>query len=737
MVESEVRGCRAVSGAHGEGDSMTDITTRRLKGKIPGSDTGISVRQSVCTICDPSTQCGLDLYVRDGRIVKVEGTAENPHSAGTLCSKGAATRQYVYHADRLRTPLRRVGPRGSLEFRPVSWDDALDEVADRLNLAKQSHGAESVAFYAGYSKWMRPFLHRLAGAFGSPNYLTESSTCFQAMAIAQNLVFGAPGGPDLANAECLLVWSSNPFYTNTTVARRLLDARERGLTIISVDPRLSPMALQSDIHLRLRPGTDGALALGMAQVIISEDLYDRDFVERHTVGFEEYAGLAAEYPPERVESITGVPADLIREAARTYARAKPAAVMPSASPVVHHTNGVQNYRAIFSLVGLTANYDIVGGNKVRPPSWIHVSGRFPTREREFTHPRPDSEMAVPIGADRYPVWAELVDEAQAMHWPHQVHSGVPYPLKAALTFGINHRMWPDPDHMASALQKLDFVANIDLFLTDSCRFADIVLPACTSVERSEFRGYPEGWAILTQPAIEPLFDSRSDADIIYDLAERLGIDDPLFSAGYEACLDWILEPSGMTVEELRRHPAGMAVPHPTTPPERAYLDLGFDTPSGKLEFVSERLARYTHSHGYDPLPTYRPPRHSAEATPELAADYPLILNTGSRLPMFLHSRTFRLGWTRALRPEPAADISPTDAASLGITQGDPIRLSTPSGSIDVKANITELAQSGVVHMYHGYRDADVNSLVPADYLDPISGFPGFKSLLCRIDKVTA
>ncbi|GAB4249287.1 MAG: molybdopterin-dependent oxidoreductase [Thermoleophilia bacterium] len=716
---------------------MSTEATRLLRAKIPGPETGIEVKKSICTICDPGTQCGLDLYVKDGHIVKVQGSKENPHSGGTLCSKGAAMRQYVYHKDRLRTPLRRVGPRGSTEFLPISWDEALDTIAARLNEAKATAGPESVAFYAGYTKWMRPFLHRLAGAFGSPNYLTESSTCHRAMVMAQNLVFGLPGRPDWASARCLLIWSANPFYTNTTLARRLLDARERGLVVITVDPRLTPTAAHSDLHLQLRPGTDGALALAMANVIIEEALYDRDFVDRHVHGFEEFQTYVREFTPERGEALTGVPADVIRTAARLYATSRPAALMPSASPVVHQTNGVQNYRAVFALVALTGNYDVRGGNFVEPPSWLYVVGGFPTREPEFCHPRPNDQMAPPIGHDRYPLWSELVDEAQAMHWPHQIHSGRPYPLKAALCFGLNYRMWPDPAHMAAALDKLDFVANVDLFMTDSCRFADIVLPACTSVERSEFRCYPERWAILTQPAIAPLYESRSDADIIYDLAQRLGLDDPLFAAGYEAGLDWILAPSGLTVAELAAHPAGMPVPRPLALPARKYLEDGFRTPSGKVELVSSLLARFADSHGYDALPTYRPPRHSAEATPDLAADFPLVLNTGSRLPMFIHSRTFRLRWTRVLRPEPAADLSPADAARLGIATGDPIKLSTPKGAIEVKANVTATVQPGVVHMYHAYPEADVNGLMEADYLDPISGFPGFKGLLCRVERVVA
>lgn len=705
-----------------------------MEGKIPGSETGIEIKKSICTICDPQTQCGLDLYVKDGKIIKVEGSKENPHSGGTLCSKGAATRQYVYHQDRLKTPLKRVGPRGSGDFKPISWNEALDTIAGKLNQIKNEFGPESVVFYVGYTKWMRPFLQRLTHAFGSPNYLTESSTCAQAMFMAMKLN-GTPGGPDLKNSKCLLVWSQNPFYTNTALARKILDAKEKGLKIITVDPRYSPMAAQADIHLQVIPGTDGALALAMANVIINEELYDQEFVNNFTYGFEEYRKYVQEFTPEKGEEITGVPAEKIKMAARLYATTKPASIMPSASPVVHHTNGVQNYRAVFALIALTGNYDIHGGNFADPESYLYISGGFTTRYKEFTQPKRWDEMPPRVGQDRFPIWGKLVDEGQAMHLPHQIKSGEPYPIKAMLSFGINYRMWPDPAFFLENLQKLDFIVNVDIFMTESSKFADIILPAATSVERSELRCYPERYIIYTQPAIQPLYESRSDADIIFDLAERLNINDPLFSKGYEACLDWILEPSGITIEELKKHPGGMHVPNPIKLPEKKYLKNGFNTPSGKMEFKSLLLKQYSETHGYEPLPKYNPPKYSAQESPDIAKEYPLVLNTGSRLPMFVHTRTFRLSWTRSLRPEPAADINPADAKALGISQDDRIKISTPKGSIIVKANITNIARIGVVHMYHAYKNADVNSLIEADYLDPISGFPGYKSLLCKIEKI--
>ena len=716
---------------------MKDID-KLLKGKIPSPETGIEVRKSICTICDPGPFCcGLDVSVKDEKIIKIEGNADHPYNMGTLCAKGAANRQYVYHGDRLHTPLKRVGERGSGKFTPVSWDEALDTIAEKLNAIKKEHGPESVAFFAGYPKYFRPYLKRLAHSFGSPNYLSESSTCYYANILSEMLVFGTPSRADTMNTACLLIWTHNQFYTTPPNSRSILKAKERGVKIIVVDPRKTPTTAIADIHLQLRPGTDGALALSMANVIIDEKLYDADFIANHTYGFDEYRRYVQLFPPDKGEEITGVPAGTIREAARLYALTKPASVMTSASAIVHHTNGVQNSRAFFCLIGLTGNYDIKGGNIMSPRSVLHMPNGMPTREEEFMQSRPWSEMSPRIGADAFPVWTEMVDEeAQAMHLPFQIRSGKPYPVKAVLGFGLNYRMWPDSDGMLRSLGKLDLFVNVDLFMTDTCKYADIVLPACSSLERSELRGYPVSYIIFSQPAIHPLYDSRSDADIIYDLALRLGLDDPLFKAGYEASIDWMLEPGGITMEELKKHPGGMPVPRPGKMPEKRYLRGGFTTPSGKMEFKSMVLEKYEGTPGLEALPVYHPPALSLQATPEIAVDYPFIFNTGSRLPMFIHSRAYRMSWTSSLRPDhPAADINPEDAAGLGIRQNDSIRLSTPEGSITVNANLTQMVQPGVVHFFHGHSQADVNLLFKGDYLDPVSGYPGFKSALCKIEKV--
>jgi len=707
-------------------------TEKLIKGKIACEETGIEVKKSICSICSPFSHCGLDVYVKDDEIVKIEGMKEHKVSNGMLCSKGSATRQFVYSPDRIKRPMKRVGEKGSDEFEEISWDEAFDIIAEKFNKLKAEEGPEKAAFFVGYEKWVRPFVQRFCYSYGSPNYANESCTCFKAMYLAWLLNYGEFTNPDVPNTNCLLVWSANPFYTNTTQANMLLDRRENGLKMIVVDPRVTPFTVHADYHLQLKPGTDGALAHGMANVIISEGLYDKEFIEKYAHGFEEYREYIKEFTPEKTEELTGVPKDKIIGAARLYAGTKPAALMPSSAPVVHHTNGLQNYRAIMLLVALTGNIDSKGGNLFKEFSFLETSSGFSSRQKEYMKPKtPFSDMPPRTGNAQFPVWMRLTNDAHGGALRQQIITEKPYPIKYLLAWGINHRMWPDTNYTIEALKKLEFFVDIDIYFTETCKYADIVLPVCTSVERSELKTYPNGYSIYTMPTIKPLYESKSDMDVIFELAKRIVPEDELMKGGYDNNLDWILEPSGMTVEELKKHPLGMMAPQ--TPPRfRKYEEEGFKTPSGKVEFVSEVIKECQPSQ--PALPEYKPPKMSRETEPGLAEEYPFILNTGSRLPMFQHSRTFRLPWIHSLRPAVSADINREDAADLHISQGDAIVISTPKAKIQLKANLSDMGQRGVVYVFHNYKEADVNLLVDQDYLDPISGFAGFKSLLCNIEK---
>ena len=716
-------------------ETMNDMDLK-IKGKVPGPDSGIEVRKSLCAICDPNTQCGMDLYVKDGRIIKVAGMKEAPHSHGSLCSKGAALRQYIYSPERVLTPLRRTGERGSGEFEPISWDKALSEIAEKLNAIKDEFGPESVMFFAGSAKWARSYLTRFTMLFGSPNYLTESSTCATAMAMAHQLTYGAPAGPDLKNTDCIMFWSQNPSASGSLNLLNIQKKLDAGMKCIVIDPRVTDLAQRADVYLQIRPGTDGALALAMGHVIVEEGLYDKDFVENWTVGFNEYRELAADMAPEKAAVICGVSAADIRAAARLYATSKTACIQFSAAPVVHHTNGVQNYRAVFCLIPLTGNLDIAGGNRMNKPSIVYVPGGFPTREPQFMCIDRLAGMPERVGEARFPVWAKLTNQAQACDIPRQIRTGDPYPLKAFFALGLNCRMFAGSQDFIDALCELDLIVDVDLFLTDTAKYADYVLPACSSAERRELRCWPMGYIQFTQPAIEPLGQSKSDVEILAELSKHLGLDDELLESGMEACVNWILEPSGLTVEELNKHPEGMFVPGAKPPAERKYLNVGFNTPSGKAEFVSSLLAAVDRE-GYEELPSYREPEMSPVSQPDLAKEFPLILDTGSRLPMFQHTRMFRVPWARSLSPEPHADICPDDAAAAGIADGSWMKIITPRGQIRARAHLTKMVRKGDVHMYHDWPQANVNDLISGDYLDPISGFPGYRSSLCKIEAENA
>lgn len=706
-------------------------TNTLLKHKIPCAETGIEIKKTICSICESDgTSCGINAYIKDDRVIKVEGNPDFLPTHGSLCSKGQANRQYIYNKERVLTPMKRVGPRGSDDFEAITWDEAHAIIKENLLKIKKEYGAESVVFGGGFTKWLRPFTQRLALSFGSPNFCTESSTCFFATAFASMLTYGSWfGGPDIGNTDCLLIWTLNFSHTYTPMAQVILERKRQGMQTIEVGPMDTPFTRHADIHLPIRPGTDGALALGFAHVIINEDLYDHEFIENYTHGFEEFRQYVQEFTPERVQEITGAPAQDVAAAARMYAKANKAALLWSASPTVHHTNGLQNHRAIISLVGMTGNWDNEGGNIYLDEAWLHVGSTLPTNQEKLVGLERIKDLATPIGHDKFPLWNPFIGEAQTTRIPFQIESGSPYPIKAMVGFGYNKRMWPGCDYFIEQIKKLDFFVNTDLFMTETCKLADLVLPAASTFERADLRFYPGDWINFTQPVIPPVGQAKPDAEIIFEMAQYLCPDDEVFAMGYEKCMDWVLEPTGIKLDTLKQHPNGM--PNGAPPVQfKKYKTKGFGTPSGKMEFTSEVLRE----NGFDALPTYKEPLLSPISTPEIAAKFPLVLGTGARLPMFMHSRTFRNSWDKALHPKPVVYMNPKDAEARGIKHGDAVVLATPRRAINVYADVTGRIMQGVASIYHGYFDAEVNELIEPDYQDPISGFPGYKSLLCEITK---
>ncbi|MCD8115615.1 MAG: molybdopterin-dependent oxidoreductase [Oscillospiraceae bacterium] len=681
----------------------------------------------MCDICTPGPQCGIDAYIRDGRVIKVEGTPGFPGSNGRLCTKGAANRQYIYREDRIRTPMRRIGLKGSDRFEPISWDEAYRQIAAHLNQTKADYGPEAIAFVCGYPKWFRPFLHRLAHSFGSPNYITESSACHQAEVMSYQCIFGCLAQADLRDTKLYVAWGSNAFANMFPLARRLMEFKEQGGKIIVIDPRDTQAAQKlADLYLRPRIGTDGALALGMANVILENRWHDMAFIRRHVHGFQAYQDYVKGFDLKTTERITGVPGKLIYQAAELFARTDPSVISPS-NAITHRINGFNNHRAILSLNAIMGRFDRPGTLIPVTETFCHSNGGFRSLEERFIdETRPRTERRA-VGFDRFPLWGELVDEGQGMHLTSQILSGEPYPIRAALGFGVNTRMYPDSRRFVRALDQLDFYAAADIFWTESCRHADIVLPVSTSFERSEVKCYSGHLINYTAPVIEPVHDNRPDADIICDLAKALELDDPLLCSGYDRCLQYIMSPAGIQDwEAFRCHDGPVHVPNSRPYQAGSTFAGGLHTPSGKIELYSERVVKYPH---LEPLPVYRD--SSGPEDPE----YPFVMCAGARLPNAIHSRIHDCTWPRSLRSRAAADIAPSDAKALGLSEGDTVRISTRTGSLLAAAHITLQASPGEIYMYHGYQEADVNALIDTELLDPYTGFPAYKQFRCAVQKV--
>lgn len=708
---------------------MTELE-RRIKAKIPGADTGIEVRHTMCDICSPGMHCGINAYIKDGRVIKIEGIDGHPSNDGRLCTKGMANREYIYREDRIKTPLKRVGKRGEGKFEPISWDEAYAEIARGLNSCKEAYGAESVAFYSGYSKWYRQLLRRLAYAFGSPNYGCESSACYTAAFMAWKVAAGEQGNPDMGNSDLFLGWAFNPFYSSYMGANRAMALKEKGLKFLIVDTRRTPATEKlADLFLQPRTGTDGALAHAIANVLIEKGWIDRPYIDQYVYGFEEYAEYVKQFNEENTESITGVPYDQVVAAARLIHENPRMSCNESSAPLCHHRNGLQNYRSVMALLAITGNFDRTGGQKLSVHSYMHVPCGFETRENQYLYETRPKNVEEPVGAERFPLWNYLEGEMQAMDMPRQILEGKPYPLRAVFALGLNARMFPDSGRMFKALKSLDFFVDTDLFLTDTAMWADIVLPACSSFERGEFKPYPGGVAWYTSPVIEPLGEARSDVRICTELARVMDLPDENLKKGYEYFIQhYILDDFHVTVDELKKAELPIKIADVTEEEDLEMLKKGLNTPTGKFELKSAIIEQHP-EWGLNPLPVYVDPLDDAD--PEC---YPFVFTSGSRIPGAIHSRLHKVPRNRSLRPDPMADMNREDCDRLGVEGGDEIEISTSRGSITVKVHPTLTVPEGLVNMFHGYSEADAESIMDGDHLDPYSGFPAYRSTRCAVKK---
>ena len=695
---------------------MGPATEAGLADVRPAEDTANS--RTVCGIC--SGTCGVSFVRSGGEAAHIEGDPGHPVSRGHICPKGRAFPELLRAPDRLKAPLMKTA---SGEFEQISWEWAYQLLVERLRLIKKTYGAEALAVHvgqAGVGKEFSAYAERFSNLYGTPNFSTSGSHCFESKYMASVATYGEMPIADYGRSRCIVLWGKNPLSSTPTTVGKLTEARSRGCNLVVIDPRTTPLAREATIHLQPRPGTDGALALGFLHVVIEEGLYDREFVNNWTVGFERLIPHLSDFTPEKVEEITWVPAPKIREAARLYASSPSACISPGVALELS-TNGFQAVRAIAILQAVTGNLDVPGGA-------IFV------REAKLADLRvvSRSDRKPAIGTEEYPLFHRSSGHAQANLYARAILEGKPYPLKGLVVAGSNPVLtWPNAGKVRRALGSLEFLAVMDPFMTETAKLADLVIPSAS------FLGGNELWDsshLSSEPRVglAPKLDDEglpTNWEVWIEVASRMGYRDSFPWETEEEAIDFRLRSLGLTFAGLKTMPEGH-VYHRWT--GRKYEQEGFRTPSGKVEIYSAELAR----HGYDPLPTYTEPAESPVSTPEIAALYPLVLTTGARTIGYLHSRFRNVPSLRGRSPEPYVEINPRTARELNVEDGEMVAVETRRGRIEVKTRYTDRILTGVISMPHGWDRANANVLTDDTDLDPVTGFPADRSLLARIVKKT-
>ncbi len=784
--------------------------------------------------------CGVLAHIRDNKLVKIEGDPDHPWNQGRLCARALAMTQYMDHPDRLTSPLKRVGKRGGDDFREISWEEAFDTIERRMKGIRDDFGPESMIFSMGTGRDIGPWICMLAYAFGSPNvmFALSGNACYSPRIAALDTVQGdfcvfdaaqwLPGrfeNPEYQVPECMIVWGYNISATcpDNLFGHWIIDLMKKGTKIISIDPRLSFFASRAKHWLRIRPGTDAALALGFLNIIIKENLYDAVFLKkwtdaprliRHDTGhllresevvpngsvenfvvfdpasdridiwntakqeyerqaaspalsgnfdiplldgstvscttvWQRFKETCAHYTPGKVEEITFVPAELIQKAARLYAAAKPAAIhwgvpidmTPEITPLCH---------AIAALWALTGNLDVPGGNVFTRAAFNAVAYALPGAEGVIKLKHQDQDKPR-IGREDYGPFNKFIWRCQTDKVLEQIESQRPYPVKGLWIQTCNplSGIGLDPKLWQKALQKLEFIVGVDLFMNASLRYADIVLPAATFLEKEGVRSW---WVPLQtiNRAVTPK-GCRSDVEINFELSKRF---DPDFKwETIHDLFDDILKPSGMTFEQLAEK--GWALPpenHASRPYFRHEKGLlrsdrkpGFATPSGRFELYSTLREEWN----LEPLPYFREPPFTPVSRPDLFKAYPLILSTGRRSPAFFHAEHRNIPWLRTLDPDPVVEIHPDTASKYHISNGEWVLIENWMGKARFRAKVTKIVPPWMVMAAHGWWfpekkddplfgtfDSNINMLIPMHQQGKDGLGAPIKHLLCRLKKET-
>ncbi len=711
------------------------------------------MRRGICGICPAG--CWIKaFYDEQGKIIKLE--PDNDPVMGITCKLAEHVHDIIYSPDRLQYPLKRKGSRGNYEFERISWEQAFEEILYNLEKIKAEFGPEAASIYTGVGSFEQAFCDIYQPAdvptssassvlfpYGSPNTMGVGALCYVSYGIiAPHLTTGKilpDMFNDVDNSELVVVWGANPATDLPPIdMRRIMAAKQRGAEVIVIDPRRTVTAKLTDAQwIPIRPGTDGALALALCNVLVEEELYDDDFVTDWTFGFDDFSRYVQHFRPEVAEEITGVSAGDIRKLARRLAEVRGASQYMYTG-MEYSNSGVQAIRATVILWALAGQLDVPGGR-----CFLMKNNKFPLNRSGLVK---SPKGVRKLGDDRFPVYVDYRDEAHAIALPEAVLEGKPYPVRALMVMGASMiTSWPNPDIWKKTFENLDFMVCIDRQLTADAAYADIVLPACTYFETDSYMTYGPIFR-LREKMIEPLGESRSDLWIMAELAERLGYGH-LYPQNPEELYDYILKESGYTIDDVRKAGGMVSVDAEIMQYkkwEKGQLREdgrpGFDTPSGKLEIYSTTLEDY----GYDPLPVYTEPVEGPLSRPDLADDYPLVFNSGARVRTTFHTQHRGVPGLIREKPEPTVTLNTKDAESRGIEQGDMVKITTPHGRITMRAVVSEEIAPGNVEANHAcgspvgpkeWSERNINELTNLENYDPISGFPVYKCLLCRVEKV--
>src|SRR5262245_24335480 len=629
----------------------------------------MKVVQAVCPHDCPDTCAMLVEVDENGRAVRVKGDPSNPFTHGGLCVKVAHYEKRTYNPDRLLYPMKRTGRKGEGHFARITWDEALDTVAAKLKaIAKENPESILPYSYAGTmgllqgSSMDRRFFHRLGAS------LLDRTICSTAGMFGMRYTVGASVGTNpetVDQAKYILIWGSNIITSNIHLWRYILKARSRGAKIVTIDPLRTRTGEQSDEHIAIMPGTDGALALAMMHVIVRDGLQDQNYIDQHTLGFDELKPRLQEYPPSRVSEITGISEETIERIAHEYAMNSPAFIRVNYG-LQRHAGGGMAVRNIFCLPALIGAWRYPGGGAVLSTSGFFKYNQAALERHDLIHGKPRTINMSRLG--------DALTNAKP-------------PVRAMIVYNSNPgAVAPNQQRVFAGLKREDlFTVVLEHFQTDKADYAEILLTATTQLEHLDIhRAYGHTYAMLNAPAIEPLGESKPNTEIFRLLAERMGFDDACFQDSDEDLVRQALTGlnGNVTLENLKEKgwaPLGVG--------EAPFADGGFPTPSGKCEFYSERLM------DLDPLPTYIPPREDRLSNPSLAEKFPFAL-ISPPAHHFLNSTFVNLFHQKEIGP--TLEIHPRDAETRRIADGAPVEIFNARGSFLAKAVVTDRTRPGVL-----------------------------------------